>query len=352
MNAITPHSDPVYKRLYTFAEMVADLLRSLFPDDALGADYGSLRKLPAEYVADDFRQRRGDAVWCLRAAAAPGGWLHVLVLLEFQSRNDPSMALRVLEYTAMLYRELVREGGRDVDGMLPPVLPVVLYNGESPWRSATQVGDLVAATGPALSAFQPSQRHVVLDERHAPADDPRLRELTRAVLLLEQSRSAADLANAARLLSRRLGARSGSGRAELRQAFADWLGILARRLEGDTEPERPLGGASLEEVRMTLEERVAEWPKPYIRRGREEGISLGRKEGISLGREEGLSLGIAHERQLLRRMAAARFGAATADRLARALAAEADPERLAIVGEAIVRCATGDELLREAGVFT
>ena len=88
---------------------------------------------------------------------------------------------------------------------------------------------------------------------------------------------------------------------------------------------------------MTLEERVAEWPKPYI------------EQGISLGREEGFRLGIAHERGLLRRMAGARFGAATADRLARALAAETDPERLAVVGEAIVRCATGDELLREVG---
>ena len=37
MNAITPLSDPVYKRLYTFAKMVAD--------DALGADYGSLAGL-------------------------------------------------------------------------------------------------------------------------------------------------------------------------------------------------------------------------------------------------------------------------------------------------------------------
>ena len=92
---------------------------------------------------------------------------------------------------------------------------------------------------------------------------------------------------------------------------------------------------------MTLEERVAEWPKPYIRQGREEG----REEGISLGRNEG----IAQQRGLLRRQAAARFGAATADRLAGALAAEADPERLAAVGEAIVRCATADELLREAG---
>ena len=81
---------------------------------------------------------------------------------------------------------------------------------------------------------------------------------------------------------------------------------------------------------MTLAERVVEWPKPYIRQGREEGI--------------------AHERQLLRRQAAARFGAATADRLADVLADESDPERLAEYGEAIVRCATGDELLAEAGV--
>ena len=86
---------------------------------------------------------------------------------------------------------------------------------------------------------------------------------------------------------------------------------------------------------------MAECPKPYI----EQGISLGREEGIGLGREEG----IGHEGRLLRRMAAARFGAATADRLARALAAETVPERLAVVGEAIVRCATGDELLREVG---
>ena len=108
---------------------------------------------------------------------------------------------------------------------------------------------------------------------------------------------------------------------------------------------------------MSLEDRVAEWRKPYIEQGislgREEGFSLGREEGISLGREEGISLGrkqgIEHERQLLRRMAAMRFGSATADRLAAAIGAEADPQRLMAVGEAIARCTTGGELLREIG---
>ncbi len=154
MKPTTPGSDPIHKRLYAFPEMVADLLRSLFPGNVLGADYGSLGKLPAEHVGDDLHQRRGGTVWRLRAA--PDGWLHVLVMLEFQSRDDAGMALRVLEYTAMLYRELLREGWGGVP--LPPVLPVVLYNGDRQWRSASQVRDLVAPTGPALAPFQPRQR--------------------------------------------------------------------------------------------------------------------------------------------------------------------------------------------------
>lgn len=99
---------------------------------------------------------------------------------------------------------------------------------------------------------------------------------------------------------------------------------------------------------MTLADRVAEWPKPYIQQGREEGreegIRLGREEGIRLGREEG----IAQQRLMLRRQTALRFGTATADRLARALATETNPDRLSTVAEAIVRCTTSEELLRVA----
>ena len=82
---------------------------------------------------------------------------------------------------------------------------------------------------------------------------------------------------------------------------------------------------------MTLVERVAEWPKQWLR--------------------EGLEQGLAHERALLRRQAASRFGEDTAGRLSEALAQVADPERLAEVGEWLVRCDTGAELLaRVAGM--
>ena len=330
--AAPPGSDPIYKRLFAFPEMVADLLRSLLPAADLDFDASSLQKLPAEYVSDDFRQRRGDTVWRLRTQ---GRDLHVLVLLEFQTTDDATMALRILEYTAMLYRELMREGRLGPDGLLSPVLPIVLYNGVAPWRSPTQVRDLIAATGPALAEFQPSQRHVVLDERRAAADDPKLGDLMRGLVLFEQSRSAADLGRAAEFVESALRALSRDS-GELEAAFAGWLHVLALRMDGipASVAEANPSKKTLKEVRMTLADRVAEWPKPYIRQGRQQG------------REEG----IAHERQLLRRLAAERFGAATADLLAVAIAAEADPDRLAEVGLAIVRCATGDELLRAAGV--
>ena len=50
----------------------------------------------------------------------------------------------------------------------------------------------------------------------------------------------------------------------------------------------------------------------------------------------------------LRRRAEVRFGAATADRLSALLQREDDPQRLDAVAEAVVRCETGDELLRQA----
>ena len=119
--------------------------------------------------------------------------------------------------------------------------------------------------------------------------------------------------------------------AGLRRALTDWVLEIAQRLVP--------GGAglgpemTLEDVRMTLVERVSEWPKQWIREGRQEGLREGRQEGL------------AHERELLRRQAVSRFGADTAERLAGMLGDIADPERLAEVGEWLVCCETGDEVL-------
>ncbi len=76
---------------------------------------------------------------------------------------------------------------------------------------------------------------------------------------------------------------------------------------------------------MTLVERAAEWGNQW--------------------RQEGLEQGLAHERALLGRQAALRFGGETASRVSEAVDRITEPEGLAAAGDWIVWAETGDELV-------
>ena len=328
--ALEKMHDETYKKLFAFPRMVEDLLRGfvagLRVDDI---DFSTLRKLPAEYVSDDLLKRHGDAVWQVRLHEH---WLYLVVLLEFQSRDEPRMALRILTYTGLLYGELIRSGEVAAGVPLPPVLPVVLYNGARPWRAAREMRELIVTVGPELARYQPAQRYHVVDERRVAKDDLPSGNLMTSVVRLEQSRSAADLARVVESLSATL---SDPRETELRRVFVDWVRRLAERLAPQGAAAPPM--RTLEELKMTLEERVAEWPKQWLREGIEQGIEQGVKQGI----EQGLM----HERALLRRQAALRFGELAAERAASALERIADPEGLTAAGDWIVRADDGDELV-------
>ena len=243
------------------------------------------------------------------------------------------MALRILEYTTMLYRERGRNEALGTRGEWPAVLPVVLYNGATPWTAAVEVGELMGPVEEALVPCQPSQRYVVVDERHVEADDLPGHNLMTAVVRLEQSRSPADLAGVVESL--REGRRSPHDD-ELMRVFPEWVRrVMERFMSTGAKALPPV--QTLEEVEMTLEERVSQWPAQWMQEGREQGL----KQGLERGREQGLE----HERALLRRMVATRFGTATAERVSGTLVRIADPERLAEVGEWLVRCETGEAFL-------
>ena len=65
------------------------------------------------------------------------------------------------------------------------------------------------------------------------------------------------------------------------------------------------------------------------------------------GRAEGIEEGLAHERELLLRLAARKFDAAAARRLGEILA-NADATRLVEAGDWIIDCNTGEELIARA----
>ena len=321
--------DETYKRIFAFPRMVEDLLRGFVGGEWLEeVDLRTLEKLSSEFVADELLKRRGDTAWRVQFR---GGWLYLLVLLEFQSRVDSGMALRILTYTGLIYQELIRNRGRVAGGLLPPVLPIVLYNGERPWTAPIDVRDLIAPVGPALEPYQPTQRYRVVDERHIAGDDLPWRNLMATVIRLEASRSPKDLEQVVDALREALPDPSD---AELRSAFAEWIWRALERLAPGSVGLPP--AMDLEEVRMSLLERVSEWPREWL------------QEGI----RQGVAQGLEQQRALLERLAAGRFGASVGADLRRALGQVEQPDQLAQVGDWILQSPTAGELLRRASTLT
>ena len=349
MGLMQDYRDASFKLWYDHPRMVEDLLRGFVPATLMAAfDFETLEQMPAQYVDDGLRQSRGDAAWRVRfREAGSGGWLYLLVLLEFQSTQDRFMAARVLAYTGQMYMKLIRNGEVAADGMLPPVLPVVIYTGQPRWRAAEEVGETIAAVGAGLAPFQPRQRYLLLDEHAQRVEDLPSDNVVTAQIALEQG-EVESLGPVLRGLGALL---AGPRHASLRRAFAEWtrrvvegsglassqpgLSGVLRRLEETGE---------LEEMGTLLAERIDE----FAERRAEERAAERHARGLEQGREQGLERGLERERALLARQAGRKFGAATAERLAALIGGIEDAERLAEIGEAVIDCADGAALLARA----
>ena len=88
-----------------------------------------------------------------------GGDTYLVLLLEFQSTPYHWMALRVLVYASLLWQQLVNEKSLLPDGRLPPILPVVLYNGDRRWAAPLALHELVGLPGNSpLWQWQPAMQ--------------------------------------------------------------------------------------------------------------------------------------------------------------------------------------------------
>ena len=352
-------NDSIHKLGYRYREFFADLLRLAVPGLAAELDLDAAEEVSAAHVgarAAGFEQRFGDMTWRVPFKAGSlkdGTRPYVLVLLEFQSTVDRNMAQRMRNYGAMLRERLVADGTAEREGGLPWLLPLVLYNGSERWTAAgagTERAPLPsAAAWRALAPYQ-SDDYVLSSLERLLAADPHLAQLppanrAAATLRLQLGQSPSDLA--LRLRTER-GHFPGAGDAATRWVLHLWAEALAADMvdEDGTAPTLPsfkeLEGQT-EEADMTTvaQARFAKWSREY----RELHMARGVKQGI----EQGIERGIERERRrnvaMMRRLAAIKFGAETAGRLAAILGDHPTEERMEHAHIAIVECNDGDELL-------
>ena len=351
-------SDPAYKLIFSQARMVEDTLRGfLAPEWCDQLDFPTLDRMNAEYVGADLHHRLGDMVWRVEfGPGSPAGGPplangerpYLLVLFEFQSGVDPDMAWRMHEYVYLLHRHLRHSGTFKAEGREPPVLPVVVYNGERRWTAAGARPGPVAPPGTAEWIGNEARAYVLLDER-ARAEEgaglkgSRLPPDNRMTTLIRLETSPMEAR--ARLLAEAFERYAGEEEKGLREGYHARVKSAGGRYGNEALPpleelERRLkekrGGR---EMATLMEARTREFEERAVARGIAQGRDEGRREmetlmeartrefeeraiarGIAQGREQGIARGRDEERARLLRLAERRLDPETAAQLSELLA--------------------------------
>ena len=282
--------DQSYKNLFSHPQLVRDLLQGFIKEQwVAGLDLDTLEKVNGSYIADDLREREDDIIWRVRWGKE---WIYVYLLLEFQSTVDPYMAVRLLSYVGLLYQDIIKTKQQLGNGKLPPVLPLVLYNGERAWNASRDIGSLIQHIPGGLEQYRPDFQYLLIDESYYQMENLPTSNLVSSIFQLEQSQNPEDVHRVVKMLIEWL---KSSEQTSLRRAFTVWINrvLLPVRLPGQKVPKVN----ELMEIETMLAERVKEWTREW----KEEGIQLGLQKGLQKGRQEGLC-------QALKLLLVRRFG--------------------------------------------
>ena len=330
--------DNSYKLLFSHPEMVRDLLVGFVREEWVAQlDFSTLEKRSGSYVSDDLRDREDDIIWRVRWGE---DWVYVYLLLEFQSSVDTHMAVRIMTYLGLLYQDLITGEELTPSGRLPPVLPVVLYNGEPRWGAAQEIDELIEPVPGGLERYRPQVRYLLLDQARIvedPAWSEPMRNLVAALFRLEHNRDEQDMLA---VLGRLVEWLKAPQQTRLRRAFTVWIRrVLVPNRAPELELEELTELQELHEVHAMLADRMKKWPERWEQRGIEKGIEQGIEKGREEGREEG-------ERRVLARQIARKYGALP--EWAQVRLDAAGPEQLEAWAEAILVADTLEGLLGEA----
>ena len=294
---MTSH-DEGYKLLFSHPEMVRDLLRGFVREPWVEElDFNTLEKQPTSFISEKLHKRTNDIVWRVRWRE---NWLYIYILIEFQSSDDPFMALRMMSYISLLWQDLVARNELQPGRKLPPVLPIVLYNGNEPWKSPCDVGELVGAMPAGLDRYRPRVSHLVIDESaYTDADLEPLRNLVAVLFQFEHSR---DETTVLHLIERLLVWLHTEEQTSLRRAFAVWLKrVFLNTHAVDVTASQQLH--ELAEVKVMLVENLKQSIARRIAEGEAKGKAEGEAKGKAEGKAEGEAKGKAEEQKsIVRRM--------------------------------------------------
>ena len=320
----TPH-DRLHLLLFGHREVVEDLLRHIvrqldFSGDGKWVDeldWATLQRESEISIAEKLDKRIRDVVWSVAWRGSP---FYLILLIEFQSQPDRHMVLRQLTYLSLFWQDLLKSGRVGPEDLLPPALPICLYNGEAPWRAPASLSELIAVCPKEILGFQPQFRHLVISELKVKVDIAAAERNTAGTIFAAQQ-----VDNRAQLLA-------------VLDAIERWLPpeqYASLRLDiltlvRFTVPDRLLEKGDklhLEEFTMSPKECLTRELEEYGDEREAQGEARGRAAGEARGRADGEARGRADgQRSVLSKQLRFKFGPLPAH--AEARLAQADSQQL------------------------
>ncbi len=139
--------DKGYKRVLTKKKHFIHMLRK-YVDATLGEQIleDELELIDKEFIPKDFKEKEADIIY---KAKLKGKEVIFYVLLELQSTVDYTMPFRLLMYMVELQKRIFMSveshTRKQKDFKLPPIVPIILYNGQNNWNVARSFGDYTQA---------------------------------------------------------------------------------------------------------------------------------------------------------------------------------------------------------------
>jgi hypothetical protein len=277
-----PEHDKSYKKLFSHPQMIQDLLQGFVAEPWVAQlDFSTLETVFEEkdsFVSDDLRERHDDIIWRVRWRKK---WLYVYLLIEFQSTIDSFMAVRLMVYIGLLYQYLIETQKLTATDKLPPVLPLVIYNGSKRWDAAQDISELIEVPG-GLEKYRPHLRYLLIDEGTYGESQltPLMKNLVAAIIRLENTRThdnekeVADVIQP--VLVSLIDLLKDSKWTPFRRDIVTWLlrASLPKNVPNTPIPEV----VELQEMNTMLYETIQNWYKEAEVRGKAEGRVEGKAE--------------------------------------------------------------------------
>jgi len=201
---------------------------------------------------------------------------YLVILLEFQSTPDRFMALRLLTYQCLVWASLL---DRDPDmEFLPPIFPLVLYNGDQDWAGPLQLADLADPLAREhLAAHVPAYAFHLIDEHAFSKDTLELASNFISIIFTVETARAQELLQQLSPLMQWLHSLT-RDHPETAQRVLDWIRVRFH------EDNRRAGEIQIQEI--ATPEELESMLDRTIRELKDMGRQEGRQEGLQEGLQE------------------------------------------------------------------